>query len=96
MTFWLGVGCFAYNTFHFQLVFGACLVVVWRFEQRTFPYQFIEGQTQFGMQRGAEISLALNGPKKVALHSIQALPLSMHHNWKEIIDFVCNTVNGKA
>ena len=32
-------------------------------------YQFIEGQTHFGMPRGAKMSLALNEPKQVSLHS---------------------------
>ena len=32
----------------------------WRFEQRTFWYQFIESQTHFGMPKGAKMSLALN------------------------------------
>ena len=32
----LGAGCFAKNTFHVQGVFGACLELVWRFEQISF------------------------------------------------------------
>ena len=32
-------------------------------------YQFIEGQTHFGMPRGAKMSLALNIQNEVALHS---------------------------
>jgi hypothetical protein len=32
-------------------------------------YQFIEGQTHFGMPRGAKTILTLNELKKVALHS---------------------------
>ena len=32
-------------------------------------YWFIEGQTHFGMSRGANLSLALYEPKEVALHS---------------------------
>ena len=31
-------------------------------------YWSIEGQTRFGMPRGAEIYLALNEPKEIALH----------------------------
>ena len=34
--FWLGVGCFAYNTFHVGQIFSACLEVVWTFEGKTF------------------------------------------------------------
>ena len=30
---------------------------------KNIPYQFIEGQTHFGMPRGAKLSLALNGPE---------------------------------
>ena len=32
-------------------------------------YQFIEGQTHFGIARGAEMSLVLNELRYVALHS---------------------------
>lgn len=31
--------------------------------------RFIEGLAHFGMLRGAKMSLALNGPKYIALHS---------------------------
>ena len=34
--FWQGVGCFAYKSFHVWQALGACLEVMWRFEQRTF------------------------------------------------------------
>ena len=32
-------------------------------------YQFLEGQTQIDMPRGVTLSLALNDPKEVVLHS---------------------------
>ena len=32
-------------------------------------HRFIKGQTHFGMPRGAEVNLALNEQKYVALHS---------------------------
>ena len=42
------------------------------------------------------MSLTLNAPKQVALDSFQTLPLSMHHQLKEIADIECNTTNGKS
>ena len=60
---WSAVGCFAYNTFRSQLVFGACLEVMQRFEQKNILDWFIEGQAHFGMPRGAKMSLDLNEPK---------------------------------
>ena len=34
--FWLGVGCFAYTTFHFWKLSSASLEVVWRFQWKAF------------------------------------------------------------
>ena len=39
--------------------------LVWKFEQKTFYDWFIEGQTHFGMPRGAKISLVLNKPNRL-------------------------------
>ena len=36
---------------------------------KNFLYGFIEGQIHFGLSRGAKVSLALDEPKLVALHS---------------------------
>ena len=44
-------------------VFGACLEVMQRFEQKNILDWFIEGQAHFGMPRGAKMSLDLNEPK---------------------------------
>ena len=52
-------------------------------------YRFIEGQTHFGMSRGAMMSLAINEPKYVALHSNSNTTPSMHHEWKEKYYFIC-------
>ena len=52
--------------------------------------QVIKGPTHFGMPRGAEVNLALNEPKYVALHS----NFSVHHKWKETIHVVCKTIYG--
>ena len=43
----------------FGKFFDACLKVVWRFAGKTFFIYSFEGQTFFGMPRGAEMSLAL-------------------------------------
>ena len=42
-------------------------------------YQLIEGQTLFGMPRGAKQSLAPPEPKYIALHSNENITSSMHH-----------------
>ena len=52
-------------------------------------YWFIEGQTHFGMPRGAKIGLVLNERNGLLFIQIQTLPSSGHHKWKESIDFVC-------
>jgi hypothetical protein len=66
------------------------------------PYtELIEGQTHivrvahFGMPRSANMSLALDEPNQVALHSNASTTLSTNHKWKEIIDFVCKAPNKK-
>ena len=41
-------------------------VEVW---MKNILHRFIKGQTHFGMPRGAEVNLALNEQKYVALHS---------------------------
>ena len=38
-------------------------------EEYFISVMFIEGQTHFGMPRGAKLSLALNEPEWIALHS---------------------------
>jgi hypothetical protein len=38
-------------------------IMLWRFERRAPLYLFVEGQTHFGMPRGAKMSLALNEQK---------------------------------
>ena len=48
-------------------------------EEHSILYQFIEGQAHFGMPRGAQMSMALNEPKLVALHSNSNI---FHHKWK--------------
>ena len=56
-------------------------------------YPFIKGQTHIAISRSAKVSLAL---KRLLFVQIQTLPPSMHHMWKEIIDIVCKTTNGKS
>lgn len=53
MDFWLGVSHFAYKTFHFLYVFGACLKVVWRFEPETFNIDFVY-KTSNGRSKGTK------------------------------------------
>ena len=65
-------------------------------QMKNILYQFIEGQTHFGMPRGTKMSLTLNELLKVALHTIQTLPPSMHHKWKEFFGFLSKTTSGKV
>ena len=53
-------------------------------------YRSIQCRSQFGIPRGAKMSLALNGPHKTRLLfiRIQRLSLSMQHQWTEIIDIL--------
>ena len=45
--FWLGIGCFAYNTFHIWCMLGGHVEVC----IKNILYWFIVGQTHFGMPR---------------------------------------------
>ena len=45
----------------------------------------MKGQTHFGMPSSDKMSLAVNEPKEVALHSVSNTTPNMHHNWKENI-----------
>jgi hypothetical protein len=58
-------------------------------------YWFIEGQTYFGMSRGAKLRLALNIRNRLLFIQIQPVPLRLHYKWIEINDIVCKTTNGK-
>ena len=42
-------------------------------------YKKFKGQRHFGMPRGAKMSLAFNGSKRLLFLQIQILPSSMHH-----------------
>ena len=59
-------------------------------------YWFIEGQTHFGMPRGAKIGWSSMKGTRLLFIQIQTLPSSGHHKWKEIIDFVCWTTIEKS
>ena len=50
----------------------------------------------FDMPRGAKISLTLNEPHRLLSIHIQTQPLSIHYKWKEIIDIVYKTTEGKV
>ena len=72
---WLWVGCFAYNTYHIQQIFGACLHLVWGSEQRTFCIISIR----------AKLSLApLGMPKWVqpSMNQYKVLRLNLHTDSK--------------
>ena len=90
-SFWSGVGCYTAKTFHLGQAFGIC------FAQRAFYYNQSRIKLILVCQevlkwvwpsvntnRGTTGSVALK----------QLLPLSMHHKWKGIIDFICETSNG--
>jgi hypothetical protein len=59
-------------------------------------YWIIEGQTNFGMPRGAKVSLALNVPQKVALHSISNTTSKHAPGGYKLLDTVCKSTNGKS
>ena len=48
-------------------------------------FRFIEGQNQFGVPRGAKMSLARN---RLLFLQIKTLSPSMRHKWKEIFDIL--------
>ncbi len=53
-------------------------------------YQFIEGQTQFGMQRCAEVNFGPPmDPNRLLFIQIKIPPSLHHHKWKVINDIVC-------
>ena len=53
----------------------------------------MKGQTHFGMPRGAKMSIAINQWHRLLCIPLQTLPLSMHHKWEEMIDFVWKLFN---
>ena len=53
----------------FGKFFDECLEVVWTFRRRTFYLALSKGEAHFGMQRRAQMSLALNEPNTIAPHS---------------------------
>ena len=59
-------------------------------------YNSLKVQLILACQGGAKMSPALDEPKYVLFIQIQKLPLSMHHKWKNVIDIVCKTTNGKS
>ena len=63
---------------------------------KTILCQFIQGQTHFGMPGGANMSLALNEPKQVALHSNSNTASELAPQWKDVIRTVCKTTNRKS
>jgi hypothetical protein len=57
-------------------------------------HRFIKGPTHFGMPRGAEVNLFSMNRNMLLFIQISALPLSVHHKWKETIHIVCKTTYG--
>ena len=81
---WLLVGSWSFCIQHlpFSVSFRGMLggsVEIWT---TNIPIPVYWGSNSFWHAKRCWNKLALNGPKKVAFHSIQALPPSMHHNWK--------------
>jgi hypothetical protein len=70
-------------------IFGACLEVVWRFGETT---------SYIGTFRVKRHFFGVGPPmnrNNCSPFTIQTLPLSMHRKWKEIMEFVRKTTNGK-
>ena len=55
--------------------------------------RYIDGQTHFGMPRGAIMSLTPKNQNRLFFINLQTLPQGMHCKWKEIIDSECKTTN---
>jgi hypothetical protein len=84
---WFLVGSWRFCIQHLRLsVSLRCIledsVKVWK---KYILYPLIEGQTHFGIPRGAKMSLALNTPTEISCSYI----LIMHHKWQEISDILC-------
>ena len=63
---------------------------------RNILFVLIQGQTRFGMPRGAKMSLALNKPKVVARHSnLNTTSKHAPHGEKSYI-FTCKAANRKS
>jgi hypothetical protein len=74
-------------------VFRSCLkVVLWRVERRReCSIGPLRVKIHSGMPRGGNMSLALNEPETVALHSnSNTIPSMHHHKWKDSLDCMQN------
>ena len=85
-----------YNAFHIQQVFGSCFKVVWRFERRTFYIGPLRVELILGCPKVLIWAWPSMNWNRLPFIQVQTLPPSMHHKWKEIIDIVCKTTNGKS
>ena len=72
--------CHSPKSSHIQYGFGGSCVNL-----KGVLFRFVEGQNQFGMPRGAKMSLARN---RLLFLQIKTLSPSMRHKWKEIFDIL--------
>ena len=70
---------------------------MWRFERRTFYTGSLRVKLILACQEVQKMSLALKEPYEIGFLFIhfQTLPPSMDYKWKEIIDLISKTTNGK-
>ena len=89
------LGCYAYSTIHVGKVWcmvGGIVEVL----LKNILYQFIDDQTRFGMPRGACMSVAVNAPKLVSLHSNSNSTSKHAPEAGRSVNFVCKTTLGKS
>ena len=68
--------------------FGACLEVVWRFEQRTFYIGSLRVELVLVCQEVPKWVWPSVNQNRLLFMQIQTLPPRMHHKWKIIINIV--------
>ena len=69
---------------------------MWRFEQRTFYVDSSKVKVILVCSEVLKWIWLLMNQNRLLVLQIQTLPLRMHLEWKEIIDIVCKTINGKS
>jgi hypothetical protein len=77
-------------------MFGACLEVVGSFERRTFYIGPLRVKLILACQEVLNWDWPSINQIKLLFIQIQPLPLNMHHKWKESIDLVYKTSDGKS
>ena len=91
--FWLGAGCFTVVC----LGFGAYLRVVWKCDWRTFYIGSSRVKLILACQQVLKwVHPATNQKVDLHSHSSNTTSENARHTWKETIEFVCRTTNGKV